>query len=255
MYKNNSFLFAADVYTICQPLFKKFSLNAFSYSKIYTDGSRAELWSDAYAMEHSFFGKKYIDKVYTPQYLGQEKVVLYEKKIETYPISVRKKLMDQISDQKTIFNYDNALLISEFFDDFCEYFFFYSPTENFNAINTYLSEMDQLKKFCKYFKKRAKNLIKSTDDDKLIQPWISNTCEPRDKIVYCENELILLTKREIEMGYMLVEGKTAKEISKIFCISQRTVEHHIANIKDKLNIRKKSDLVYALIKGNMNAFE
>lgn len=242
---NISFLLADDVYTICRPLFQKFNLNAFSYSKIYKDGSRTELWTDPRAMEYSFFEKKHIGKFYTPQYMGKDRIVIYEKKIITYPSVIRNTLENQLADQKYIFNHDNALLISEFKDEIWEFFFFYTTKENINAINTYLSNIEELKKFCNYFKKRAGELIKYADNDKLISGHkkVEEIFRRQSRI----NNLIRLTKRENEIGYMISEGKTAKDISEIFSLSSRTVEHHISNMKEKFNVRRKSDLIKLLL--------
>ena len=59
-----------------------------------------------------------------------------------------------------------------------------------------------------------------------------------------------LTTREREVVKLIVEGKSTKDIANLLFISVRTVEHHRANIMDKLQIKKTADLVrYALQKG------
>jgi DNA-binding NarL/FixJ family response regulator len=59
-----------------------------------------------------------------------------------------------------------------------------------------------------------------------------------------------LTTREKEVLKLLGEGKSCRETADILCISARTVDHHRANIMDKLKLRKTADLVrYALSKG------
>ena len=63
-----SFTCAAAVRQICEPLFQKLGLNAFSYSRIYADGSRAGLWSDPDALEHTFITKNYLKNVYSPDF-------------------------------------------------------------------------------------------------------------------------------------------------------------------------------------------
>ena len=58
------------------------------------------------------------------------------------------------------------------------------------------------------------------------------------------------TTREKEILKLIVEGKSSKEIADLLCISVRTVEHHRANIMNKLNMRKTAELVkYAIEKG------
>ena len=56
--------------------------------------------------------------------------------------------------------------------------------------------------------------------------------------------------REKQVLTLLSEGKSSKEIAKLLFISPRTVEHHRASIKRKLNIQNIVDLVkYAIREG------
>jgi two-component system, NarL family, response regulator NreC len=59
-----------------------------------------------------------------------------------------------------------------------------------------------------------------------------------------------LTRREREILKMVAEGKSSKEIASLLNISIRTVEHHRANIMEKLNLENIADLIkYAIRKG------
>jgi DNA-binding NarL/FixJ family response regulator len=59
-----------------------------------------------------------------------------------------------------------------------------------------------------------------------------------------------LTTRERQVLKLIAEGKSSKEIGDLLFISVRTVEHHRANIMEKLNLKKTADLVkYAIRKG------
>jgi DNA-binding NarL/FixJ family response regulator len=59
-----------------------------------------------------------------------------------------------------------------------------------------------------------------------------------------------LTTREREVLKLIGEGKSSRECAELLCISARTVDHHRANIMDKLKIRKMVDLVkYAINNG------
>jgi len=65
-----------------------------------------------------------------------------------------------------------------------------------------------------------------------------------DKLLKKED---LITDREQDVLRLVVEGKTAKEISKVLFISPRTVENYKNSILKKLNLHKTSDLIkYAL---------
>jgi DNA-binding NarL/FixJ family response regulator len=59
-----------------------------------------------------------------------------------------------------------------------------------------------------------------------------------------------LSTREREVLKLIAEGKSSREVAEILYISIRTVDHHRANIMDKLKLRKTADLVkYAIHKG------
>jgi DNA-binding NarL/FixJ family response regulator len=56
-----------------------------------------------------------------------------------------------------------------------------------------------------------------------------------------------LSVRERQVLKLIVEGNTSKEIAELLFISVRTVQHHRANIRAKLNLKKTVDLVkYAI---------
>ncbi len=64
------------------------------------------------------------------------------------------------------------------------------------------------------------------------------------------DDKLMLSAREREVLKMLAEGKTSREIADLLVISTRTVEHHRANIMNKLNLKKTADLVrFAVQKG------
>lgn len=59
-----------------------------------------------------------------------------------------------------------------------------------------------------------------------------------------------LTPREREVLKLIAEGKSSKEIAQLLFISVPTVNNHRANIMEKLNLNKATDLVkYAIRKG------
>lgn len=52
-----------------------------------------------------------------------------------------------------------------------------------------------------------------------------------------------LTKKEEVCLFLLIRGKTTKEIAKIECLSPRTIEDRLNNIKTKMNCISKSELI------------
>ncbi|MEM7533396.1 MAG: response regulator transcription factor, partial [Chloroflexota bacterium] len=65
-----------------------------------------------------------------------------------------------------------------------------------------------------------------------------------------ETPLNLLTPRQREVLQLIAEGYTTKEISKMLCISYKTVETHRSNLMNKFGIHDVSELVtYAIENG------
>jgi len=54
-----------------------------------------------------------------------------------------------------------------------------------------------------------------------------------------EQQTVKLTKREIEVLTLVIEGKSSKEVAEQLFVSKRTVDFHLANIYDKLNVTNR----------------
>ena len=54
-----------------------------------------------------------------------------------------------------------------------------------------------------------------------------------------EQEPIKLTKREVEVLTLVIEGKSSKEVADMLYVSKRTVDFHLANIYDKLQVTNR----------------
>ena len=54
-----------------------------------------------------------------------------------------------------------------------------------------------------------------------------------------DTEPVKLTKREIEVLTLVIEGKSSKEVADMLYVSKRTVDFHLANIYDKLQVTNR----------------
>lgn len=54
-----------------------------------------------------------------------------------------------------------------------------------------------------------------------------------------EQQTVKLTKREVEVLTLVIEGKSSKEVAEQLYVSKRTVDFHLANIYDKLNVTNR----------------
>lgn len=83
------------------------------------------------------------------------------------------------------------------------------------------------------------------DEPEVIQHWLTDS----KFLINSPENLINLegikqpTQREIECLYHLIKGLTLKQIAKKLSISPRTVEHHLENIKIKLNCTSRAELI------------
>lgn len=48
-----------------------------------------------------------------------------------------------------------------------------------------------------------------------------------------------LTRREVEVLTLVIEGKSSKEVAELLFVSKRTVDFHLANIYDKLQVSNR----------------
>jgi DNA-binding CsgD family transcriptional regulator len=62
-------------------------------------------------------------------------------------------------------------------------------------------------------------------------------------LIQDDEKSICLTRKEKEILMLTMRGKTARLISEIMNISRRTIESHLENIKLKMNVSSKSNLI------------
>lgn len=79
--------------------------------------------------------------------------------------------------------------------------------------------------------------------NKNCNPIDNNSIFFKQPIERYDGSFSKLTKREKECLFYLLKGLTAKEIARVMDISNRTIETHVGNIKMKLGVRKKSEVM------------
>jgi DNA-binding CsgD family transcriptional regulator len=50
---------------------------------------------------------------------------------------------------------------------------------------------------------------------------------------------VRLTKRELEVLMLVIEGRSSKDVADTLYVSKRTVDFHLANIYDKLQVSNR----------------
>ncbi len=157
------------------------------------------------------------------------------------------------------FGLNNVFFICKRKDTYTD---FYILTTNERAgLNFYFNNLVFLEKITHLFARRLENEKKEKD----FYKYKINECKVKyspfsnepdfshfdiiQKWKFQANEAInhhplnALTPREIDCVKLLLKGYTAKEIGRYFGISSRTVETHCKNIKAKLHVRSKKEII------------
>ncbi len=113
---------SVDVEQIIRPLVRTGCVNAFSHSRIFSDGSRAELWSDPAALEHTYLKTNYTVRTHAPTLYEKENVFFLFDKMQEFESKTRERYEKHIAEMKELFNHDNTLIVRGN-DDICEEFF------------------------------------------------------------------------------------------------------------------------------------
>lgn len=263
------FDYVIDLHNICQPLFQNSSINSFHYERIYKDGSYISLNTDLEL-------ENFITSENNKKYRHDVKIIdaLFDNK-DFYRSNRGNKLcfFTEDIDQGYWSNMFKKFRIKSCFNIIEENNFFYERFGFTSLLNApsygfYINNCEILEKFILYFKEYGSDLIKTNEKTKII--WLNNnpqynklvqnlkkSCNTKDKnLTTLEDKLKIkkyplnnnhiksyLTQHELKCLQHLGKGFTCKEIGNVLRISYRTVETHIRNIKNKLNIYSHDQLL------------
>lgn len=244
------FKLSNDVGVLSAPLNLHLNIHYFAFKRTFSDGSKIYLFNHPAYYEH-WFSKKY--------YLVGNKEARCSNYVDSY------ELWDSLPDPYRLydegaeyFNIANGLTITRKHEEYCDFFFFATNVTNSHVRQLYFERRDIFEKYCDYFIENSTDLIQRAAKSKIILPLpeplvllkpLVEINEFLKEIKSSKNdELSGLTEREIECAYLLSEGKSYKEIAKIYGLSPRTIEEHSYNIRHKLGCKNKSELIALLSK-------
>lgn len=238
----------------CSPLYNHFKVNHFWYHSISDQGFFTCLGSNAAWMEYYFSENLYLPNPYIRSPKNYSTGINFIRKIEdqTYQKSV------DIGVRK--FNLDQNLLFLKRTKNGVKGFGFASYGSRNEFETLCMNELPLLKLFIKRFEEEFEPLIKKMERNpveiaKLIGPAFhqknSSIQLPQiskssflDELQF--KEITLLTQREKSVLYYVSKGYSAAETAAYLCLSKRTVEHYLENIKNKLNCFSKAELIQSI---------
>lgn len=261
-----SFHFAQEIADICRPL-HLLDIHYFAHVNIDSKKQFSAISSDPFFAEHYLKNHYYNADIHmADKNLGNQ--VLWDF------VQLRGQSLKMHSEAREFGIKHTFTLIQKNNQNGTDYYHFASQVSD-NSINQrYWVNQDLLKIFILHFKekvtqskylsnayhlkiKTSQNLSSYIVDEKtIVTPDMKS--EFIKKINWKKTEAAhffildpqlsqMLTQREQECLYFYVLGKSPKEMSAILFISKRTIEQYLENIKIKLNVRTKSELIESVI--------
>ncbi|MGE3920042.1 MAG: helix-turn-helix transcriptional regulator [Gammaproteobacteria bacterium] len=229
---NPLFLSHNDVDHLCRPLFDTLNLSHFHYSKFYDDGA-CLTFSNNPSWQSYYFQNFLDDEQYQSNTELSTEYVFLSTAYPAMASSAKK------------FKINNMLSLVERKNDHFNVFGFGFSEDSESQINIYMNNLLKLKAFAETFKRSS---LVTSYHDKYFN-WKTNCqCKAYHKK---ENQIIMrykdqqysITKMEFNCLINLFYGKSMKEISSELNLSPRTVEGYILNIKNKMKVNRKSELI------------
>lgn len=256
-----SLRYAQDLADICRPL-QRLQIDYFAQAFIDNSGKFAVLNNNAAFLEHYLRLK----------YFNADIHMSTDGKFNPYIVWDDVKLLGQSAKMHTeagSFGVKHTFTIIEKVDQGINYFHFATNRNDIPIHQTYLANLELLKSFITYFKekiKESKHLsdayqMKITPEkakknaSKFIFPdmqykadflndiSLTKHSELKEDIFKTRISALNISRREKDCLYLLIKGKSAFDIATELNLSRRTVETHLINIKEKINVRTKSELI------------
>lgn len=249
-----------DVYTIMEPIFKKLGITYFDYARFYPGGSSFSLCSNKAWLSTFITHLSY----YTPTSFLPEGAHLWSHYIPKNIYSVGQESFDLVHGitlVKKLENYDEVL-------NFC------APKTHHAILDIYLNHRELLEQIGFYFKDRATHMIKKAENNCIIlaedktslftdttniihdvRNLLSQHNTKKKLTLHINNKQVVLTQRESQCLFYLLQGLSAKMIARQMNISYRTVELYCEKLRHKTGSPSTKLLVSMLNARDINIIQ
>lgn len=161
------------------------------------------------------------------------------------------------------------MCIAKHYPSYIDTFDLIAHRDDVYAMNRFMHNFDLLDIFISYFYDKAKPLIDRAEKQKIVyqhepykylydsisdfslidrEAFINDHPVKTQYFINNEGQVKKFTKVEIQTIDALLLGHTTSAIATLLCVSPRTIESRINNIKNKTGCYKKSDLIQFLLK-------
>lgn len=174
---------------------------------------------------------------------------------------------------RTDYQIGNGILIVDSYQNYKELIWITTDYQDTYSNSYFLHKLEMLRNFIFYFKDRGRKLIEQALSKPIKMPHLVPSLDVDASFsdaatesffsaiktnhfhFNIQGEDIKLSRAEIVCGIGLVNGKTAPDIANDLCRSNRTIETHIQNLKNKFACSSKADLISLLTALNINVLQ
>lgn len=255
---NHIFITATPaIIQITRPLFEFLPINYFRFYRLYRDGSYIRLSTNAEWTYH------YMMKKYALSASPHNIFDAGESGFSLFDLSEKSQLISEpLIDAREYFGLAHGFSMQEVYDGYTDIYDLTSFPEEERINELYLQYLSSIKKFTKYFKLVAQEIIKKAEVDKFMLPILGNSSlnyplKEKKKEFDKKIDLISLiasngkndicfTERETECLQGMIKGKTSKMLARDLGLSVRTIEYYMNTIKIKMGCSYKVDILKIL---------
>lgn len=227
-----------DMQELMSPL-KRHKLSHFSYSRIDTDNGQIILTNKPEFSE-LFLKRKFYLRYFCDHYTAYQSG-LFLADLMNYDQDFHEALQSQ--------DLGHICMLIKKHKNHTEIFYFGVP-HNANHMNHfYLNNRELLENFCHEFKEKSTALINQYATKRLFYPKSSEKSGLTNKALLEDIFVHTLKKahlspREQQCIEYIKKGYSAKMIANELNISNRTAEHHLAHIREKLKLSSIKELLF-----------
>ncbi len=230
---------------ICTPL-KAVGMTTFAYYTIRADGSFIIMSNYPKQLEF-FYGEKLYESC---PYLRHPS--FFRSGADLIPLTEDPQYLELSKQQ---YELDHLFIMIQRCGSGLEGFFYTSQGLEKADAQAFLSKLQLFKRFNSYFKREARSLIQSAQeegfnlseakkkgffqDDKQLS--LSSYHQPSNNFL---KQISGLSPQEEKCLELFQQGHSAQATAAILGLSQRTVEHYFENIKNKLGCQTKAELIH-----------
>lgn len=138
------------------------------------------------------------------------------------------------------FKIAHGLTILQQHGDYCDSFVFATHPGHNQINNFYLNQKELFTAFIKNFYTQLAKPLVELENHKIIMPDM--------KSAMTSNPYAFFSPRQKECALLLTCGLSTKSIAQKLLLSPRTVEYHIDSLREKLQVKNRSELIYTISK-------